>query len=76
MQIMVIGKRLLLTDRQQEIFELLIQNKTTKEIADRLFISEKTVRSHISNVMKKLRVKGRAQAVFELIRLGELQIDD
>jgi LuxR family transcriptional regulator of spore coat protein len=64
----------LLTTREREVFELLVQDKTTKEIAEALFISEKTVRNHISNVMKKLNVKGRSQAVVELVRLGELQI--
>jgi LuxR family transcriptional regulator of spore coat protein len=64
----------LLTIREREVFELLVQDKTTREIAELLFISEKTVRNHISNVMKKLNVKGRSQAVVELVRLGELQI--
>lgn len=64
----------LLTNREREVFELLVQDKTTKEIADLLFISEKTVRNHISNVMQKLGVKGRSQAVVELVRLGELKI--
>ncbi|EJL47759.1 response regulator containing a CheY-like receiver domain and an HTH DNA-binding domain, partial [Brevibacillus sp. CF112] len=44
----------LLTNREREVFELLVQDKTTKEIAGQLFISEKTVRNHISNVMQKL----------------------
>ncbi len=64
----------LLTNREREVFELLVQDKTTKEIAQQLFISEKTVRNHISNVMQKLGVKGRSQAVVELVRLGELKI--
>ncbi|MBB5172667.1 LuxR family transcriptional regulator of spore coat protein [Texcoconibacillus texcoconensis] len=64
----------LLTKREREVFELLVQDKTTKEIAEQLFISEKTVRNHISNTMQKLGVKGRSQAVIELIRLGELEI--
>lgn len=64
----------ILTSREKEVFEFLITNKTTKEIAEELFISEKTVRNHISNVMQKLQVKGRAHAVVELIRLGELNI--
>ncbi|WP_425388181.1 LuxR C-terminal-related transcriptional regulator [Ectobacillus panaciterrae] len=38
-----------LTKREREVFELLVQDKTTKEIAGELFISEKTVRNHISN---------------------------
>ena len=55
----------LLTKREREVFELLVQDKTTKEIAGELFISEKTVRNHISNAMQKLGVKGRSQAVWE-----------
>ncbi len=64
----------ILTNREREVFELLVQDKTTKEIAKLLFISEKTVRNHISNVMQKLGVKGRSQAVVELVRMGELEI--
>ena len=48
---------------------------TTKQIAQALNISEKTVRNHISNVMQKLGVNGRASAVVELIKLGELKIN-
>lgn len=64
----------LLTKREKEVFELLVQDKTTKEIAQELFISEKTVRNHISNSMQKLGVKGRSQAVIELLRMGELKL--
>ncbi|MFC9777810.1 helix-turn-helix domain-containing protein [Paenibacillus chitinolyticus] len=66
--------KFLLTNREREVFELLVQDKTTKDIAQQLFISEKTVRNHISNVMQKLNVKGRSHAVVELIKLGELKI--
>ncbi|KKC49520.1 MULTISPECIES: helix-turn-helix domain-containing protein [unclassified Paenibacillus] len=66
--------KFLLTHREREVFELLVQDKTTRDIAQLLFISEKTVRNHISNVMQKLNVKGRSQAVVELIKLGELTI--
>ena len=68
------NSKFLLTHREREVFELLVQDKTTKDIAQLLFISEKTVRNHISNVMQKLNVKGRSQAVVELIKLGELKI--
>jgi LuxR family transcriptional regulator, transcriptional regulator of spore coat protein len=68
------NSKFLLTNREREVFELLVQDKTTKDIAQQLFISEKTVRNHISNVMQKLNVKGRSQAVVELIKLGELKI--
>ncbi len=64
----------ILTKREHEVFQLLILNKSTTEIADILKISEKTVRNHISNAMQKLGVKGRASAVVELLKLGELSL--
>lgn len=64
----------ILTTREREIFERLVEDKTTLEIAGALFISPNTVYSHISKVFKKLGVKSRKQAVVELIRLGELTI--
>ena len=64
----------ILTAREKSVFELLIVNKSTKEIASELGISEKTVRNHISNVMQKLGVKGRAAAVIELLKLKELSL--
>ena len=67
-------KKSILTKREKEVFELLILNKTTKEIASKLNISEKTVRNHISNAMQKLGVKGRAAAVVELLKLREISL--
>ena len=64
----------ILTKREKEVFLLLVENKTTRDIASKLSISEKTVRNHISNVMQKLGVKGRAQAVVELLRLNEISL--
>ena len=67
------GKNIL-TKREKEVFDLLVKNKTTKEIAENLDISEKTVRNHISNSMQKLGVKGRASAVVELLKLKEINL--
>ena len=64
----------ILTAREKEVFELLIENKTTKDIANILNISEKTVRNHISNTMQKLGVNGRASAVIELLKLNEISL--
>ena len=64
---------IVLTPREREVFTLLINNNSTKEIAQILKISEKTVRNHISNVIQKLGVDSRIQAVFELVRLKELE---
>lgn len=63
-----------LTKREKEVFDLLVLNKTTDQIAIKLGISEKTVRNHISNSMQKLGVKGRASAVIELLKLGEIKL--
>ena len=64
----------ILTKREKEVFNLLILNNTTKDIAEKLNISEKTVRNHISNAIQKLGVKGRASAVVELIRMEEISL--
>ena len=63
-----------MTAREKEVFNLLVANKTTKQIASLLYISEKTVRNHISNTMQKLGVKGRAGAVVELLKLNEISL--
>lgn len=62
----------LLTRREKQIFTLLIQSYTTKDIAEKLYISEKTVRNHISNVIQKLGVESRIQAVLELMKMKEI----
>jgi LuxR family transcriptional regulator of spore coat protein len=64
----------ILTKREKEIFDLLIKNKTTLEIANILYVSEKTIRNHISNVILKLGVKGRTQALIELLKLKEISL--
>lgn len=67
-------EKIILTSREQEIFELLVLNKSTRDIARQLGINEKTVRNHISNTIQKLGVKGRTQAVIELARLGVINL--
>lgn len=52
-----------LTDREKEILLLIAQGKTNQEIADELFIAHKTVKVHVSNVLGKLEVQDRTQAV-------------
>ena len=64
----------ILTNREKEIFSLLVQNYETKEIAKTLKISTKTVRNHISNTIQKLGVKNRTAALLELIKIGIINI--
>lgn len=63
-----------LTTRENEIFEMLVKNKDTFEIASKLMISEKTVRNHISNVIQKLGVSSRTQAIILLAKSGMIKI--
>lgn len=63
-----------LTKREREIFNMLVKKLDTLEIADKLGISEKTVRNHISNVIQKLGVKGRSQAILELLKMNEIKL--
>ena len=67
-------KNSILTKREKEVFNLLIINNSTADIAEKLNISEKTVRNHISNVMQKLDVKSRAVAVVELLKMREISL--
>ena len=60
-----------LTARERELLALLATGvSTTEELADRLFISQKTVKNHLASIYHKLAVVDRAQAVVEAIRLG------
>ena len=52
-----------LTDREREVLDLVARGLTNAAIAQRLFLSDKTVRNHVSNVFAKLHVVGRAEAV-------------
>jgi DNA-binding NarL/FixJ family response regulator len=52
-----------LTEREEEILSLVAQGKSNQEIARQLFVSLKTVRNHVSNILLKLQVADRAQAV-------------
>ena len=56
-----------LTDREHEIVGLIVEAAGNKEIADRLRISEKTVKNHLTNIYDKLGVSGRLElAVFAI----------
>ena len=52
-----------LTNREMEILLLIAEGKSNQEIADQLFIALKTVKVHVSNILSKLEVQDRTQAV-------------
>ncbi|HEY4552060.1 MAG TPA: response regulator transcription factor [Bacillaceae bacterium] len=57
-----------LTEREKEVLLCLLEGLSNKEIADKLFISDKTVKIHVSKIFKKLNVKSRSQAVIYTIQ--------
>lgn len=57
-----------LTSREMEVLLRLVEGLSNKEIANRLFISDKTVKIHVSNIFKKLEVKSRSQAIIYAVQ--------
>lgn len=63
-----------LTGRELEILSLVGEGKTSREIADQLYISENTVRNHVRNILDKLGMKSRFEAVNWAHREGLIQV--
>lgn len=59
-----------LTAREREILDLIAHGRSNQEIADRLYLSQKTVRNHISNIFAKLQVSDRARAIVRAREAG------
>jgi DNA-binding NarL/FixJ family response regulator len=59
-----------LTEREEEVLSLVAMGKSNQEISRQLFVSLKTVRNHVSNVLLKLQVADRAQAVIRAREAG------
>jgi len=59
-----------LTSREREVLTLIARGRTNREIAADLCVSEKTVKTHISNIFSKLQVSERTQAALYAVRHG------
>ncbi|WP_096186127.1 response regulator [Evansella halocellulosilytica] len=57
-----------LTDREKEVLQILVEGLSNKEIAKRLYISETTVKIHVSKIFRKLNVKSRSQAIIHAVQ--------
>jgi len=65
-----------LSPREGEVLQLVAQGATNKEIADSLFISENTVKTHLRNMMEKLHLANRSQAAAYAIKRGLVQYQE
>ncbi len=64
-----------LTRREKDVLQLLVRGNTNKEMADIMFISEKTVKNHLTSIFKKLSVKDRTQAAVYALK-NQIVSDD
>ena len=64
-----------LTEREVEVLRLVAQGLSNEEIGSRLFISERTVRTHVSNILGKLHLANRTQAALYALREGLATLD-
>ena len=65
-----------LTEREIEVLRQLAHGRTNREIAEALFISEETVKTHIGNILSKLHLAHRTQAVIYAIKQGIISLDE
>jgi len=63
-----------LTDRELEVLGLITEGLQNKDIASRLFISENTVKNHVRNILEKLQLRSRMEAVFYAVRTKLFEI--
>jgi DNA-binding NarL/FixJ family response regulator len=58
------------TKREEEVLQLIADGCSTPEVAERLFISQKTVKNHLASIYQKLDARDRTQAVLQAVRMG------
>jgi len=68
-------RKQLLSRREEEILRLVADGASSTEIADRLFISIKTVKNHLTSIYQKLGSRDRTQAILQAVRLGIVHLD-
>ena len=65
-----------LTERETEILKLLARGRANKQIASDIFVEEKTVKAHVSSILRKLGVRSRTQAALHAVRIGLVSVDE
>ena len=62
------------TKREEEVLQLIADGCSTPEVAERLYISQKTVKNHLASIYQKLDARDRTQAVLQAVRMGIVQL--
>ncbi len=65
-----------LSERELDVLKLVAQGLSNQEIADKLYISERTVRNHVGNILNKLHLANRTQAALHALRKGLAKLDE
>jgi DNA-binding NarL/FixJ family response regulator len=63
------------TKREEEVLQLIADGCSTPEVAEQLFISQKTVKNHLASIYQKLDARDRTQAVLQAVRMGIVHLD-
>ena len=64
-----------ITKREEEVLQLIADGCSTPEVAERLYISQKTVKNHLASIYQKLDARDRTQAVLQAVRMGIVTLD-
>ena len=64
----------LITKREEEVLQLIADGCSTPEVAERLYISQKTVKNHLASIYHKLDARDRTQAVLQAVRMGIIHL--
>jgi NarL family two-component system response regulator LiaR len=65
-----------LSERETEILKLAAQGLSNQEVADKLFLSRRTIQAHLANIFRKMDVGSRTEAVLQALKRGWLGLDD
>ena len=69
------GPEEVVSKREEEVLQLIADGCSSAEVADRLFISQKTVKNHLASIYHKLDARDRTQAVLRAVRMGIVRLD-
>ena len=63
------------TKREEEVLQLIADGCSTSEVAEQMYISQKTVKNHLASIYQKLDARDRTQAVLQAVRMGIVSLE-